>query len=363
MAFATIAVALAAHYRSARRPLWLVLASVAITCSTLTKLFGIYTVPAVLMLVIARWLDTDGIDRRARLLGLFRDLTIMLVTSVGVTLAFAAVTDPLLVWDQAVRFHLKARTSQVSDADLWRNIFTYWRSDRLLWAIAPFSVLCALGGWRGLPVFVWMLSTLIGLLQHQPVFPHHLIALAPPLAAAAAMGLAQLWRWPLRWWSGAQTASTRLLALGSGAVAVALALFIAATLLRQARADQELRRWAASDTKAAKADKIAARQLQGLTRPNDVVLTDALGVAFLANRDVPPGLTDTSLKRISTRNLLGREVIDESEKFHVSAVLLWTGRLSRMPEVLAWVIRQFPQHQNFGNGRDLYVRTIPPATD
>ena len=85
--------------------------------------------------------------------------------------------------------------------------------------------------------------------------------------------------------------------------------------------------------------------------------------AFLANLDVPPGLTDTSLKRISTRYLLWREVIDESEKFHVSAVLLWTGRLSRMPEVVAWVISQFPQHQNFGNGRDLYVRTIPSKTD
>jgi hypothetical protein len=212
-------------------------------------------------------------------------------------------------------------------------------------------------------VFIWMLSTLIGLLQHQPVFPHHLIALAPPLAAAAAMGFAQLWRWPLRWWSRAQTPPARLLAVGSGAVGVALALFVAATLLRQARADRELRRWAASDTKAAKADKMAARQLQGLTQSNDVVLTDALGVAFLANRDVPPGLTDTSLKRISTRYLLGREVIDESEKFHVSAVLLWTGRLSRMPEVVAWVIRQFPQHQNFGKGKDLYVRTIPSKTD
>jgi 4-amino-4-deoxy-L-arabinose transferase-like glycosyltransferase len=187
MAFAAAAVALAARYYRVRRPLWLVLSSVTITCSILIKLFGIYTVPAVLMLVIARWLDTQ-LDRRARLLGLARDLAVMLVTSAGAILAFASVTDPRLVWDQAVRFHLRARRLEASDADLWRNVLKYWRSDGLLWAIAPFSVICILGGWQGLAVFIWMLSTLIGLLQHRPVFPHHLIALVPPLAAAAARG-------------------------------------------------------------------------------------------------------------------------------------------------------------------------------
>ncbi len=355
MAFAATALAFAARYHHVSRPLWLVLAAIAITCSILTKLFGIYTVPSILLLVFAR-LDARQQNGRSRFVGLARDLSIMLLISAGLVLALASVVDPLMMWDQAVQFHLKARSSQAS-ADLSQSLFDYWRSDSLLWAIAPITVFSVLGGWRALAVLLWMLCTLIGLLQQQPVFSHHLIALVPGLAAAAAIGLGQLWRWHLRWVSRARMLPGRLLALGSGAVCVAVGLFVASALLTQARADQELRRWVGSDREAAKADKMVASQLKRLTRANDFVLTDAPSVAFLANREVPPGLTDTSFKRISTHYLSERQVIAECERFHVSAVLLWTGRLARMPDVVTWVARRFPQHKSFGKGRKLYVRT------
>jgi hypothetical protein len=84
------------------------------------------------------------------------------------------------------------------------------------------------------------------------------------------------------------------------------------------------------------------------------MLTDAQGIAFLAHRDVPPGLTDTSFTRISTGYLSPQQVIDYCTRYHIRAALLWTGRLKQMPEVEAWLRAQFPRHQSFGDGRELY---------
>jgi hypothetical protein len=92
------------------------------------------------------------------------------------------------------------------------------------------------------------------------------------------------------------------------------------------------------------------------TRPDEVILTDAQGIAFLAQRDVPPELTDTSLVRIATRYITAQEVVSLSERHHVSVVLLWTGRLNLMPEVARWATEHFPHQESFGGGQVLYLR-------
>jgi hypothetical protein len=92
------------------------------------------------------------------------------------------------------------------------------------------------------------------------------------------------------------------------------------------------------------------------TKPNDMIITDAQGIAFLAKRDVPPGLTDTSYLRIATGYLRPRDVIDQAERYHVSLVLLWTWRLSLMPEVVQWAEKRFPHRVELGNGRVLYLQ-------
>jgi hypothetical protein len=349
-AFAAAAMALAARYYRVHRPVWVVLASIAITCSILTKLFGVYSLPAVAMLVAAGS-AAQAQGPRARLRMVARDMAIMLVTAGAVILLFATVRDPLLVWDQAVRFHLKAR---ISDPELTPDALQYWRADVLLWAIAPFSLLGTLGGWAPAAVLVWLVCNLAGLFQQQPIFSHHLVTVIPAFAAATAIGLGRLWAWQLRWWSGARTPASRHLAAVSGA---AVAMGLMALLLAQAYADHGLRRKMALRLQAAKSDKLAAAHLRRLTSANDYVLTDAPGIAFLANRDMPPGLTDTSFKRISTRYLSASRIIAECESFDVKAALLWTGRLRSMPDVMTWIRSRFPQRQSFGRHRELYFRS------
>jgi hypothetical protein len=143
-----------------------------------------------------------------------------------------------------------------------------------------------------------------------------------------------------------------MLAQGMVGACLALAFFLALAPWDGIRVDEKSISAASAPSLAA--DKTAAQGLQKLTGREDMVLTDAQGIAFLAQRDVPPGLADTSFKRISTGFLSAREIIDQSERYHVSAALLWTGRLSQLPEVSTWIEGHFSRHQTLDNGRVLW---------
>lgn len=87
-----------------------------------------------------------------------------------------------------------------------------------------------------------------------------------------------------------------------------------------------------------------------------MIITDDQGLAFLAARDVPPDLTDTSFNRINSGYLQAREVIDQGERYDVRLMLLWTGRLGLMPEVVRWAEKRFPVRIEMGRGRMLYLK-------
>jgi len=352
IAFAAVAMASAARYSFIRRRIWLVLASIAITCSVLTKLFGLFTVPAILLLAMTRWARSPMLDWRTKLRGLTNDLIIIGTIVGGTVVALLLILDPTKVWDQAVRFHWRAAAvSQLTIADNWRMVLRIWQPAKFQWLILALPGLCVLGGWCGLAILTWFICTLTGLLLQRPLFMHHLLALAPVGAVAAAFGWGQLWSCSASRYRAAAL-STRLLSTGGGAACLILAAFMGVELLNGARATENF--LGLSSAHGSRAEKLAADKLQSVTAPEDVVLTDAQGIAFLAHRDVPPGLTDTSFKRISAGYLSSRQVIDESERYHVRAALLWSGRLIQMPQVTAWIKQRFLRQESFGDNRSLW---------
>ena len=352
VAFAAVAMATGVRYSSVGRRVWLVVAAIAITCSILTKLFGLYTVPAILLLVIARWWHAPILDRRARVQGLTSDIFIIGAISIGAIVVLAPAAGLSKVWDEAVRFHLKAASvSQGIPADNWQMVLRPWPSVNFQWIIFALSALCLFGGWQGLVVLIWWVCILIGLLLQRPLFMHHLLVLVPAAAVAAAFGWGQLWEWSLDW-CRATNLSIRVPAMGGAAACLTLAAFLAVQLWNGFRGYKNSIDLSSLQTIAT--DELAAEKLRRLTAREDRVLTDAQGIAFLAQRDVPPGLTDTSFKRIAAGYLSARQVIDESERYHVRAALLWTGRLNQMPEVSAWVRERFSRHESFDEGRVLW---------
>jgi len=354
-ALAAVGIALAAHYARSGFPRWLAAASAAITCSILIKLFSLFAIPSLLLFVIARWRRVHDLSQRQRLRFIARDFCIIFSIFALITLPSLALFGFDQVWHQAVAFHLAARSDlpPLSLYGRWQTLNRLLAGERLLFVAAPLAPLCLLSGLDGLALFAWPCFTFLLLLDHRPLYDHHMAALIPALAAAIGAGTGHL---PIinSWFSRWLSIQPRPLRIAGKTVYAAACLAILAAGAGCAwgeAADQRsfIRRSAVPSPDLTIAAVIAAH-----TRPGDMIITDAQGIAFLAGRDVPPGLTDTSYTRIGAGYLGPQEVIGQGERYHVRLILLWSGRLSLMPQVVMWALRRFPYRVEFGSGRVLY---------
>jgi len=211
-----------------------------------------------------------------------------------------------------------------------------------------------LGGIEGVALFAWPCFTFLGLLNHFPLFDHHLIALIPALAAAIGVGASNflvVYAVFVRWLA-IQTRSLRIICW---AACAGVSLVILGAGVRQAWLEALDQRTFIRSQALPSADLRIAELIIEHTRPGEMIITDAQGIAFLAGRDVPPNLTDTSFTRISTGYLRPQEVIDQAEQYNVRLMLFWTQRLSSMPEVVRWAEKRFPHRVELGRGRTLYL--------
>jgi 4-amino-4-deoxy-L-arabinose transferase-like glycosyltransferase len=359
VAFAVVGMALAARFvRSGRRP-WLIAASLAATCSALVKLPGLYTFPALGLMVIARWRREPALSYRRLARAVALDSLLISGVFACATLTVMLIMGVGEVWNQVVTFHSAARAVFPSMAigQKCRLMLGFADGERLFAYAAPFAALSVLGGLEGLAPLLWAFCTFIGLLDNRPLFDHHMVALIPPIAMAAGVGGTQFWKWSRAFleWSRRKNNLTGSVIGIAGVLGICVGLLVLTEQLRiawtEAIAHEAIRQQAAADSPDLKLAKLIADR----TRPDDVILTDAQGIAFLAQRDVPPEMTDTSFVRIATHYLTAQEVVSLSERHHVRAVLLWTGRLNSMPEVARWAAEHFPHQESFGDGQVLYL--------
>ena len=77
--------------------------------------------------------------------------------------------------------------------------------------------------------------------------------------------------------------------------------------------------------------------MQGVSAPDEVVLSDDQYVAALANRDVPPQFVDTSAVRITSGYLTAAQLEDYITRNRIHVILFATGRFNLLPGFHAWV--------------------------
>jgi len=380
-ALAAVGVACAARYANGGRRRWLVLASLGVSAGTLVKLLGIYAFPALGLSILAHWWQRPA-RRTERVVHVLADAGIAFGIFVASCAVFMLALGPRLVWDQAVTFHIVARTAYhpVSTAQNFATLVGFLQHEPILslgpeqaakqlsvlagvaklrpsaLLGAPLAALCLLGGWRGLAALAWVLFTGAGLVGQQPLFDHQAATVLPPLALAIAVGWAQFLEL-----SQALIRRTlqKPLPLRALALAGATLLVVPAVLALVGFAGQVWPAWAAESrlghsTPAYREDILLARIVDAHTRPRDVILTDQQTIAFWANRLAPPGLTDTSFVRIASGYLAGPQVISQSEEYHVTMVVLASGRLRQLPDVVTWAVRSFNHQIDLGHGRVVY---------
>src|SRR5713101_4138052 len=167
VAFAAVGMALAARYvPSGRRP-WLIAASLATTCSVLVKLPGLYTFPALGLMVTARWRREPALNYRRLARAVAWDSLIISGVFASATLTVMLIMGVGDVWNQVVTFHSAARAAFPSMAigQKCRLMLGFADGERLLAYAAPFAVLSVLGGLEGLVPLLWAFCTFIGLLS------------------------------------------------------------------------------------------------------------------------------------------------------------------------------------------------------
>ncbi len=98
----------------------------------------------------------------------------------------------------------------------------------------------------------------------------------------------------------------------------------------------------------------AVKQIDRLTRPDDLVVTDEPIVNVLAQRQSPGQLVDTAFLRFDSGLLTEQQVLDVIERDHVRAVV--AARAFRAhPKLLAELARRFPRQLDHG-GLTIYLR-------
>jgi 4-amino-4-deoxy-L-arabinose transferase-like glycosyltransferase len=352
-AFAAVALVLATQYRSSGKRLWLGAAALALALGLQVKLFELYAIAPTLVIAAERWRSAGQL--RQRLWYIAADTLLVLGIIFGVVAALALTYGPHEVWTQVVAFHLTSQASS-SPARNWDLIVATLGRDPIMFSALVLAACAVLEPWSGWAALSWLALTLVALILQQPLFTHHVVSLIPPIALSAGIAISALWKLGRRRQVTAATAGA-----GIYGQVVTLAPMVAALILftmacRGGLAGRAGEQWLLAFHHPPVADLMAAADLARLTGKADFVVTDAQGIAFWSGRKVPPWLADTSLKRIDNHYLSTAEVKNQIERYRVKAVLLWSGRLERLPGFVAWLEQTFPIHYSYGANRVLYIR-------
>ena len=182
---------------------------------------------------------------------------------------------------------------------------------------------------RTWPLWTFVPAAMLFLLLVRPLADHHLLLLTVAYAVSAgpslALGISEL----------------RPQRLRVGIVGV-VALFVIAGLY------QEQRRLHRNDVAEPAEIAWAVAAVKLVTAPGDVVVSDQPIVPFLARRQQPGPLVDTSNTRVTGGGLTDAEVIAEIERTRPAAVVV--GRMLRtLPSVLAMLGDRYPQRIRCGD--------------
>lgn len=367
-----------------------VLTTIILILSILCKLFALTDLVPIGLLVLAHlWrIRQQPAGRRLAYGGsLLAGACALVLTGLLLLIPFSASFSQL--WDQVVTFHTVAKAQSTSTTR--DNLHALWQALQTplaLFALYGTLVSLARRDWRVLPLIAWLLTILYLLWQQMPLFPHHLVILAPPLVLLAMMSLLPYPQTERKKreepglspetdsFNGMMPAtsyshrtdtsrpglvSARLhpygsagFALGNGITIIALCIIIVYVLpIIRHNYQWALQQTSSIDTKRSSQ---VAHDLAAVTRSDQLVITDAQFLVASADRSVPPQLVDTSFVRIQSGYLSNAQLMQISQHSGGHTVLFYTGRLYQMREFYLWVSQHFQKVRDYGNGRELWIK-------
>ncbi len=320
------------------------------------------------------------------------DILLLILSTLVPLVIILGLFSPRDQWDQVVAFHLKA--SSVYPLEQRDNIRAI--RDMLLWdpgilAAAAIGFLCVLvrRSLSGVIHLLWLLTTAAFLIEYHPLIAHQFVVLFPPLAVLAGAAAGSIFATrsralliPLGFlaivaWAGLDTVQLPVVGAAksgtTGTPSVTLStwdrtqnMFLSlsptsgdplAKYTARMQTDTNNVPDCAATARAAKQDltistvlyRTLLRQCLAFwvdqhSSPRQFIVADDLFVATLAQRLVPPQLSDPSLVRASAGYLTEHQLEDYTRSANVALVVIWRGTFtdqSFYPGYVAWLRHNF----------------------
>ena len=312
------------YFRSGHR-LWLVMAGVMTAGGLLTKLLVLFAVAMPFMAVLLRhfwrghrrrdlgdnlWLREIIIDSAIALLSISLPIAVYLLA-----------LDPRAAVENTIQFQLEGRTQH-----------GFYVAENLLEMLGilrdqiPLVILAAVGAARLYRIRPLRSMLLVGgslaltafLLNHSPLYDHHVTAVFFPLSILAAVEISAIARHLLAIRAHRAHRLTWL-----RVVELAIVPVFALSMVKSVYSNSL--EWAKFNTPD-ESELSAIRFLQKTTQPGELVISDEPILPLLADRKIVPMLTEVSWKRLRVGDLTSEEMIELSEHRDPAAIVIWKER-------------------------------------
>ncbi|HXN58588.1 MAG TPA: glycosyltransferase family 39 protein, partial [Candidatus Angelobacter sp.] len=245
-----------------------------------------------------------------------------------------ALASPHAAFDDLVLSHLQSGQVQGGLGGNFRMLLL--NRNLPLEALAALGVLmAALRRDRAIVMpLAWAGVCVLAILFYHPLFPHHLVLLAMPLALLVAVGLRNL----------------PPLGIGGGLVAAGLVLATAAAGAFVAFGDIQL----ALTPDLHDAEMTAA--VEAASRPGEYWISDNPYAVAAAGRDIPGLVLDTSSQLPASGLLTVRDLEAARVRYDVRWVLVDSFRLDAVPGFRDWLNQHYHLVERLGGGAVIYTR-------
>lgn len=323
---------------------WLALSGLAMGLSLITKaLYPFLVAPVGLVLLIPKNPKKGGTIRLKRPGRVAVDSLIWGIGALIPPAAILLIYGPEAIYDQLIAFRGDLRAAiPLSGVENWAQFVAFFKTHWGFWLLAFGGIIEATvrRNRAGTVIWaVWLGGGLLMLAWHTPLFPHHFVALLPPLILLGADFIARRWR-----------------TKGKPYTLTLLVIIAALNLPGMAQANQ---RTAAIVTGGREQQALAL--LGDVSNPTDFLMGDSQLLIFMADRRTPPQLGDVALVAIKAGRQTSERMIRLNQRYQAPAVVQWSLRLPWLPEYLAWVEGHYMARRVWDNDHIIYFAPrFPP---
>ncbi|MEM2739647.1 MAG: glycosyltransferase family 39 protein [Candidatus Bathyarchaeia archaeon] len=293
--------------------------------------------------------DVGGSNRRLK--GL-----IAFVIGASIPLAILLLYDPVDLYDQLYMYH---RSKPLGGTVIEKLIQLYgYLSENpaalilgsigLIVAFASLDIGCLLASIN------LLLSVSMLVFLPQPLWYHHVAVLSPQLSLLSGLTIGYSTKICMRLYARSSKGKGRF-----KRIAVPIIVLIAFSTLSLYAASLALSAPAISSILFRGGGELEyriAEFIRNITSPDEWIISDDQAMVFVAGRDVPPELCDTSFMRISSGYLVDEEAMYLAEAYRVRIVIFWTGRLIQLKRFVEYVEANYHRIGVYDSGRRIYLR-------